>query len=55
MLYRLGVPRVVAHTMAVNLASRRVMEKCGLRFVGNRPSADLPDIPGAGQGEVEYA
>lgn len=51
----LAVPRVVAHTMAVNLASRRVMEKCGLRFVGNRPSAELPDIPGAGQGEVEYA
>ena len=51
----LGVPRVVAHTMAVNHASRRVMEKCGLRFVGSRPSADLPDIPGAGQGEVEYA
>jgi RimJ/RimL family protein N-acetyltransferase len=51
----LGVPRVVAHTMAVNLASRRVMEKCGVRFVRSHPSADLPDIPGAEQGEVEYA
>ena len=51
----LGVPRVVAHTMAVNHASRRVMEKCGLRFVGSHPSAGLPDIPAAEQGEVEYA
>jgi RimJ/RimL family protein N-acetyltransferase len=28
----LGIRRVSAHTMAVNLASRRVMEKAGLRF-----------------------
>jgi RimJ/RimL family protein N-acetyltransferase len=26
------IPRVVAHTLAVNSASRRVMEKCGLRW-----------------------
>ena len=26
----LGVERVFAHTMTVNTASRRVMEKCGL-------------------------
>ena len=29
----LGVDRVVASTMVVNVASRRVMEKAGLRFV----------------------
>ena len=29
----LGVERVVASTMVVNVASRRVMEKAGLRFV----------------------
>jgi len=28
-----GVERVVAGTMAVNIASRRVMEKAGLRLV----------------------
>lgn len=51
----LGVDRVTAHTMAVNLASRRVMEKCGLSLVAAHPSGNLPDIPGAEQGEVEYA
>ena len=51
----LGVDRVVAHTMTVNRASRRVMEKCGLVFVRVHDSANLPAIPGAEQGEVEYA
>jgi RimJ/RimL family protein N-acetyltransferase len=51
----LGVRRVVAHTMTVNHASRRVMEKCGLAFVWTYRSGDVPDIPGADQGEVEYA
>jgi len=51
----LGVRRVVAHTMTVNHASRRVMEKCGLAFVRTYRSGDVPDIPGADQGEVEYA
>ncbi len=50
----LGVPRVVAHTMAVNHASRRVMEKCGLTFARSFHSGDTPDIPGAEHGEVEY-
>jgi RimJ/RimL family protein N-acetyltransferase len=43
----LGVDRVAAHTMAVNHASRRVMEKCGLVFVQVHDSANLPAIPGA--------
>jgi RimJ/RimL family protein N-acetyltransferase len=51
----LGVPRVVAHTMTVNQASRRVMEKSGLVLVRTYHSDDVPDIPGAEQGEVEYA
>lgn len=51
----LGVRRVVAHTMAVNEASRRVMEKSGLVFVRAYHSDNVPAIPGAEQGEVEYA
>jgi RimJ/RimL family protein N-acetyltransferase len=27
-----NVPRVIAHTLSVNAASRRVMEKCGMRL-----------------------
>ncbi|GAA5052133.1 RimJ/RimL family protein N-acetyltransferase [Thermocatellispora tengchongensis] len=51
----LGVERVVAQTMAVNLGSRRVMEKCGLRFV-RAFHHDWPEpIPGSEHGEVEYA
>jgi RimJ/RimL family protein N-acetyltransferase len=51
----LGVRRVVASTMAVNLASRHVMEKAGLTLVHtlHRPWPD--PIAGAEQGEVEYA
>ena len=41
--------------MAVNLASRRVMEKSGLRYV-RRFNLDFDDpLPGTEQGEVEYA
>ena len=47
--------RVVAHTMAVNQPSRRVMEKCGLALVRFYHSDDVPDIRGADQGEIEYA
>ena len=51
----LGVQRVWAQTMAVNSASRRVMEKSGLRLVRTfHPSWDDP-IDGAEPGEVEYA
>ncbi|SDX68844.1 Protein N-acetyltransferase, RimJ/RimL family [Amycolatopsis xylanica] len=50
-----GVRRVYAQTMAINAGSRRVMEKCGLRFVKNF-HLDWPDpIPGTEHGEVEYA
>jgi RimJ/RimL family protein N-acetyltransferase len=50
-----GVRRVLAETMFVNTASRRVMEKCGLRLV-RVFHADWPDrIPGDEHGDVEYA
>ncbi|HZA86374.1 MAG TPA: GNAT family protein, partial [Acidimicrobiales bacterium] len=51
----LGVDRVYASTMMVNTASRRVMEKAGLRYVRTF-HADWPvKIPGDEQGDVEYA
>ncbi len=51
----LRAERVFAHTMAVNTASRRVLEKSGLRLVRTFPY-DGPDvIEGAEHGEVEYA
>jgi RimJ/RimL family protein N-acetyltransferase len=51
----LGVRRVVASTMTVNVASRRVMEKSGLRFV-KTIHQDWPDvIEGSEKGDVEYA
>lgn len=51
----LGVERVVASTMVVNVASRRVMEKAGLRFVRSfrQPWPDY--IEGEEEGDVEYA
>jgi RimJ/RimL family protein N-acetyltransferase len=51
----LGVDRVVASTMAVNVASKRVMEKAGLRFVRifHQPWPDR--IEGEEEGDVEYA
>jgi RimJ/RimL family protein N-acetyltransferase len=51
----LGVHRVVASTMVVNVASRRVMEKAGLKFVRtfHQPWPDY--IEGEEEGDVEYA
>lgn len=51
----LGVERVFGHTMAVNTASRRVMEKSGLLFVRTYPCQEAGIIEGAEHGEVEYA
>lgn len=51
----LALPRVVATTMAVNVGSRRVLEKAGLRHVDTF-FADWPDpLPGAEHGDVVYA
>ncbi|CAN5258346.1 GNAT family N-acetyltransferase [soil metagenome] len=50
-----GVRRVVAETMVVNSASRRVMEKAGLTLARTF-HADWPHpIPGDEHGEVQYA
>jgi RimJ/RimL family protein N-acetyltransferase len=50
-----NVHRVVASTMAINTASRRVMEKSGMRFT-RAFVADWPvPIPGDEHGDVEYA
>jgi RimJ/RimL family protein N-acetyltransferase len=46
---------VFAQTMAVNTASRRVMEKCGLVLVRTFPWDGPDPLEGAEQGEVEYA
>jgi RimJ/RimL family protein N-acetyltransferase len=51
----LGVQRVFAHAMAANIASRRVLEKCGLTLVCARPYQGGEVIDGAELGEVEYA
>jgi RimJ/RimL family protein N-acetyltransferase len=50
-----GASRVFAETMAVNLGSRRVMEKAGMRLV-REFQADWPvQIDGDEHGDVEYA
>ena len=51
----LGVRRVVAQTMAVNTASRRVMERVGLRLARTWVQDWDEPIEGAELGEVEYA
>jgi RimJ/RimL family protein N-acetyltransferase len=51
----LGVRRVVAGTMVVNTASRRVMEKAGMRFSRNFHQPWPDRIPGDEHGDVEYA
>lgn len=51
----LGVQRVYAETMAVNVGSRRVMEKAGLRFVRNFRAEWPVRVRGDEEGDVEYA
>jgi RimJ/RimL family protein N-acetyltransferase len=51
----LGVDRVFGHTMTVNAASRRVLEKCGMTLVRATAYAGTDAIEGAEHGEVEYA
>ena len=49
-----GYDRIVATTMAVNQASRRVMEKIGMHYVRTVHAGYSDPIPGAEQGEVWY-
>jgi RimJ/RimL family protein N-acetyltransferase len=51
----LDVQRVVAETMAVNSASRRVMEKAGLTYVRTFHQEWPERIEGDEHGDVEYA
>ena len=51
----LGARRVYATTMVVNMASRRVMEKAGLRFVRVFHAPWPYRIDGDELGDVEYA
>ncbi len=51
----LGVERVVATTMAVNVASRRVMEKAGMTLARTFYLSWPDPIDGAEHGDVEYA
>ena len=48
------VARVVASTMAVNVASRRVLERVGFSLVRSWVQEWEDPIPGWEQGEVEY-
>ena len=50
-----GVRRVFAETMTVHVASRRVMEKAGLKLVRTFDQHGQYKIPGDEQGGVEYA
>lgn len=50
-----AITRVVANTLAVHDASRRVMEKAGLRHVRTFPTEWPVRLPGDEHGEVEYA
>ena len=50
-----GVRRVIAQTMTVNTASRRVMEKCGLTYLRTFSEEWPETIEGTEQGDVEYA
>jgi RimJ/RimL family protein N-acetyltransferase len=51
---QLGIERIRAQTMTVNIASRRVMEHCGLRFVRTFFLDGLEPIEGSDEGDVEY-
>ena len=51
-----GLNRIFAQTMAVNISSRATMTTAGLAFARALVSGDPHDdlVPGADQGEVEY-
>ena len=51
----LGVDRIIAQTMAVNAASRAVLERVGLTYVRTFPSSTTDPVEGIEEGEVEYA
>jgi RimJ/RimL family protein N-acetyltransferase len=50
-----GLRRVVADTVADNIASRRVLEKAGLRLVRTLRQPGTYPVDGGESGDVEYA
>ena len=50
-----GYERIIADTMTVNLASRRVLERLGFSLVRHVPYAFPRPFPGTEEGIVEYA
>jgi RimJ/RimL family protein N-acetyltransferase len=48
-----GLDRIIAQTIAVNAASRAVMERVGLTYVRTFPSS-MTAVEGVEEGEVEY-
>lgn len=51
----LGLSTIHAETMAVNLGSRRIMEKLSMRHLRTFEEPSQEPIPGAEHGEVEYS
>jgi RimJ/RimL family protein N-acetyltransferase len=49
-----GLDRIIAQTIAVNAASRAVMERVGLTYVRSFPTSMTAPVEGLEQGEVEY-
>lgn len=52
---QLGAERVVAQTMVINVASRRVLEKAGMRQVRTFFMEWPVPIEGSEHGDLEYA
>jgi RimJ/RimL family protein N-acetyltransferase len=49
-----GLDRIIAQTLAVNAASRAVMERVGLSYVRTFPGSVTVPVAGVEEGEVEY-
>jgi RimJ/RimL family protein N-acetyltransferase len=51
----IGLHRIFAQTLAVNIPSQAVMASLGMHYVRGFPADYPPGIPGVEHGEVEYA
>jgi RimJ/RimL family protein N-acetyltransferase len=51
----IGLERIIAQTPTVNVASRAVMERIGLRYVRTFPTSSTAPVQGIEAGEAEYA
>jgi RimJ/RimL family protein N-acetyltransferase len=49
-----GLDRIIAQTLAVNTASRAVMERVGLTYVRTFPTSMTAPAEGVDEGEVEF-